>query len=394
MSHTPIACIRILRFAVEAERRRRTDSARLVLIGDATVYDCSLGAETLGVRRGQRMSEAIGLCTQAITLPPDTPYYERTFEEVLDALDGVSPVVEPAGTGTAFLSLAGIRDDLQEIGDQVISGLHRRTRFMASAGIADSKFVARVAASIVPPGAARLVPSGSERDFLAPLPVSHLPAGEATLWRMQLLGIDTIGDIARMPPGAVQAQFGPEGKRCWDLASGHDGEPLVPRRKEEAIVRRLQMAAPATTIDAILIGIERLLREAYADRRRNNRPVRKAVVRATLDAGGAWELPVTFREAIAGPDAAWIAVKAAVMRHPPDQPVEEIEVELAGLGSESGKQASMFDGKGKLWRQVEEALKQLQAQRRAPPVGKIAPLEPWSRIPERRAALVERQGDV
>ena len=48
-----IACVHIPRFAVEAERQRRLDLAtRLVLIGDAAVLDCSIGAETSGVKRG------------------------------------------------------------------------------------------------------------------------------------------------------------------------------------------------------------------------------------------------------------------------------------------------------------------------------------------------------
>ncbi len=57
-----IACVHIPRFAVEAERRRHQDIAsRLILIGEDAVFGCSLGAETSGVQRGMRMSEAIGL---------------------------------------------------------------------------------------------------------------------------------------------------------------------------------------------------------------------------------------------------------------------------------------------------------------------------------------------
>jgi hypothetical protein len=51
----------------------------------------------------------------------------------------------------------------------------------------------------------------------------------------------------------------------------------------------------------------------------------------------------------------------------------------------------MFEGKGKLWRQVEEAVRQVEVQqgKDQAPVGRIVALEPWSRIPERRAALAE-----
>ena len=60
-----------------------------------------------------------------------------------------------------------------------------------------------------------------------------------------------------------------------------------------------------------------------------------------------------------------------------------------GLSAESSKQTVMFEGKGRLWRQVEEAVRQIGMQREQPRLGRVMPLEPWSRIPERRAALVE-----
>lgn len=385
-----IACVHIPRFAVEVERQRRKNlTTRLVLIGDTAVFDCSLGAETSGVKRSMRVSEAIGLCHKAEVLPPDLPYYQRRFEEILDFLCGCSPEIEASGLGAAYLSLDGLPVDPQRFGEDTVSALHGRFALWASTGIAEGKFTSRVLARTTRAGLAKLVPPDEEAAFLAPLPIDHLPAGESMRWRLRLLGIETMGEVARMPLAAFQQQFGPEGKRCWELANGIDNEPLVPRIKEETVVRRLQLPAPAVTLEAILMGVERLIYAAYGDSNRRGRWVRKAVVRGSLDGGGTWELPVPFREALADPRNAWFAVKCAIERRPPERPLEELEVELVGLSGESGKQATMFDGKGKLWRQVEEAMRQLQAQHGQIPLGKVVEVEPWSRIPERRMALVD-----
>jgi len=401
-----VACVHIPRFAVEVERQRRNDvAARLILIGDATVFDCSLGAEASGVRRGMRMSEAIGLCHRSVVLPPDIPHYQRRFDEVLDFLEGYSPAVETAdpstssgqGLGTAYLLLDGLPVEPEPLADGLIASLHRRLGVMSAMGTAGGKFTARVAAQTARPGLAKIVPPSEEASFLAPLSIDLLPASDVMRWRLGLLGLHTMGDIARLPLGAFQSQFGLEGKRCWELANGIDNESLAPRVKEETVVRRLQLAARAVTLEAILVGVERLVYAAYAGPDRRGRWVRKAVVRATLDGGGslrqaqggAWELAVPFREALADPRDAWFAVKSAVERHPPERPVEELEVELVGLSAESGKQAGMLEGKGKLWRQVEEAARQLRAQQGRAPIGRVVEVEPWSRIPERRAAFVE-----
>jgi DNA polymerase-4/protein ImuB len=49
----------------------------------------------------------------------------------------------------------------------------------------------------------------------------------------------------------------------------------------------------------------------------------------------------------------------------------------------------MFESKGRLRGQVEEAVRQLRAQQGNASIGKVVEVEPWSRIPERRAVLVE-----
>ena len=384
---TSIACVHIPRFMVEVERQRHPEAgSRLVLIGDAKVLDCSLGAETSGVRSGLRMSEAIALCHRAVVLPPDLSHHKRRFEEVLGFLDELSPVVEPGEPGLAYVSLDGLGVDPEAFADGLIAALHRRLGFMAGVGVAGGKFPARIAAVTSRPGVAKVVPEGEESALLAPLPCTYLPASEAMLWRLKLLGLETIGEAAMLPLGAFQQQFGPEGKRCWELAQGTDDEPLVPRVVESSVVRRLELPSPAVALETILAGLERLTYAAYGDEARNGRWVRKALLRAHLDGGGDWELPVAFREALADPQAAWFAIKTAVVRHPPERPVEELELELVGLSGESGKQAALFESKGKLRKQVEEAARHLQSNGKQA-IGRIVEVEPWSRIPERRAAM-------
>ena len=139
-----VACVHIPRFAIEVERQRRNDVAtRLILIGDATVFDCSLGAEASGVQRGMRMSEAIGLCHRAVVLPPDLPHYQRRFDEVLDFLEATarrdfdSPAAfggsgqvwaPPISRWTAF------RWSRSPSPMSLIASLHRRLGFMAAVG--------------------------------------------------------------------------------------------------------------------------------------------------------------------------------------------------------------------------------------------------------------------
>ena len=386
----PVACIHISQFAVETERQRRNDIAsQLILIGETTVFDCSLASHALNVKRGMQMSEAIALCGHTVVLPPDFPHYQHRFDEVLNLLEEFSPDVDAGCLGVAYVSLKGLRVEPQAFAKEIIASLRRNLGFLASVGIAAGKFPAQIAAYTSRPGTTKVIPLGQERAFLAPLPVSHLPASEAMRWRLRLLGLERMGDISGLAVGAFQQQFGLKGKRCWELANGVDDEPVHSRAKEDIVSQRLEFPAPATSLEAILKGVERLLHTVYAKKDRKSRSARKAVVRGALESGGSWELPVPFREAIANSSDAWIAVKTAIARRPPERPVEELAVELVGLTFESGKQATMLEGNGQLWLQIEEAAQQLSLQRYEISLGRVVEVEPWSRIAERRMALVD-----
>ena len=118
------------------------------------------------MRRGMRMSEAIGLCHRADVLPPDIPYYERSLDEILDFLETLSPEAERGkGFGLAYLSLDGLPVQVEPFVDDLIAGLHRRFGFMSSVGVAIGKFGARVAASVSRPGVSKIIPKGEERGL-------------------------------------------------------------------------------------------------------------------------------------------------------------------------------------------------------------------------------------
>ena len=72
-------------------------------------------------------------------------------------------------------------------------------------------------------------------------------------------------------------------------------------------------------------------------------------------------------------------------------PVEEMSLEFIGLTGETGKQRSLlFAEQARRRAQLLAALRQLKAQFGGESqVAKVVEVEPWSRIPERRYALID-----
>jgi DNA polymerase-4/protein ImuB len=112
-------------------------------------------------------------------------------------------------------------------------------------------------------------------------------------------------------------------------------------------------------------------------------------LRAALTSGRSWERTITFREATADRDQMLYVLRCTLEAAGLSGPVEEISVELSGLTQETGKQEGLFVAKGRRRAQLEEALRQLKARFGQSPVFHIVEVEPWSRIPERRLALID-----
>jgi DNA polymerase-4 len=109
-----VACVWLPHFPVAIERRNRPAlDRRSVIIGETpdqrgAVLDCSAEAETRGACVGMPLRQALGLCPSASFLPPDLPRYGDAFDQILHALETISPLVEPAALGCAFVGLGGL----------------------------------------------------------------------------------------------------------------------------------------------------------------------------------------------------------------------------------------------------------------------------------------------
>src|SRR5258708_33427815 len=79
----------------------------------------------------------------------------------------------------------------------------------ASAGIATSKSLAKVACTLAKPQSVRFVPPGEEESFLAPLPVRKLPGiGAVSEAKLARAGVITLADLVRAPDAVLRPIFG------------------------------------------------------------------------------------------------------------------------------------------------------------------------------------------
>lgn len=402
-----VACIWIaqLPLRVEILRHPAWDGRPLVLGGAPgerkIVQLCSPEAEAAGIRPGLPLREVVPLCPEAMVLQPDPVRTATVLEAVLADLQRVSPAVEPAEDGYFFLDLRGLQamyGELAALEEAIHAAVPALLR--PRLGFANGKFASAVAARMAEPGfTARscVIPASETQNFLAPLSVRHLLMLEpAAQQRMELLGLHTIGDLAALPFNAVQSEFGPEGARAWRMAHGKDTEPVVARPVATSVQDGLRFDDPLGSVDAVMAAIDQLLAHTYSQPALQGRSVRQVRLRALLSDGTSWERLYTFKEALSTRDAARRALKSKLdlPNGLPPAPIEELALELLGLSGEAARQPGLFVARARQLAEIAEAARQLRARYGRVPLYHAIEVEPWSRIPERRWALVQVACDL
>ena len=153
------------------------------------------------------------------------------WEEMLDALDAVSPLIDDVRPGLAFLDMRGSAGSVraQIVGARSVLGCFEcSTRIGAGA----NKIAAQAAAYVAD---ASIWEPGTERTRLSPLPLTLLEIEPAIIERLRLLGIERLGELARLPHGPFVRRFGAAAASWHDLANGVDRRPFVPRGHAVAI---------------------------------------------------------------------------------------------------------------------------------------------------------------
>lgn len=126
--------------------------------------------------------------------------------------------------------------------------------------IAASKAVAQIRARALHSEApSAIIPAGWERSALSPLPLSALSPSADQLDRMQMWGLRSIGDLARLPRSAVAARLGKSGLGLHELACGESRVPLYPSPPPAEVTEEQSLLDPLSELEPLLFVFRGLL---------------------------------------------------------------------------------------------------------------------------------------
>jgi DNA polymerase-4 len=186
------------------------------------------------------MGAALRMCPHAVVIRPRFDAYQAASGEFFSILSEYSPLVEGLSLDEAFLDVTGeerLFGDGPTIARTIKDRVRAEIRLTVSAGVAPSKFVAKIASDLRKPDGLVVVEHGQETAFLHPLPVGRLwGVGKVTEETLRQLGLTTIGDVARFDVARLARRLGADtANHLAALAAGLDDRDVEPDRAPVSI---------------------------------------------------------------------------------------------------------------------------------------------------------------
>lgn len=224
--------------SVEQALNPRYRGRPVMVCGDpdrrSVVAAASYEARAFGVRAGMPVGEARRRCPAGVFVegnPERYVYYSIRLQQLLEE---VTPLVEPYSIDEAFLELAPSGSPVR-----LARELKERIRLLcgpeggpmpSSIGIAPNKLVAKMASTLSKPDGLTVLDTAGFQRIFWPRPVSDMwGIGEKSERALALVGVRTIGDLARCPLHTLRGLFGVAAPALVGMAHGRDDTPVVPR---------------------------------------------------------------------------------------------------------------------------------------------------------------------
>ncbi len=203
------------------------------------VCAASYEARQYGVHAGMPIWEARQKCHKGIFVPSQMNKYLETSKKFFQICSTYTPLIEPLSIDELFLDVSGCESlfgSSECIGRKIKERVWRELEIKVSVGIAENKFLAKIATNLGKPDGFYIIPSKDIQKILHPLPVSSLwGIGKKTEELLKKSGIYQVEQLVKMPDSILENLMGKNGKKVKLLAQGIDESPVTPPSEAKSI---------------------------------------------------------------------------------------------------------------------------------------------------------------
>ncbi len=216
------------------------------------VASCSYEARKMGIRSAMPMRMAKQLCPEAIILRGNSGEYMEKSDEVTEIIREKVPLFEKTSVDEFYVDFTGTEKffGAMKLATELRQRITTKTGLPNSFGLSINKTVSKVATNTAKPNGQKDVERGTEKPFLAPMPIESIPGvGDKTAHLLRSMGVAKIQTMQELPIDLMQRLLGEHGPVLWRKANGIDDSPVIPWHERKSISTERTFAQD--TIDVV-----------------------------------------------------------------------------------------------------------------------------------------------
>ena len=187
-------------------------------------------AKKYGIKTGEPLLSARQKCPQLKVVKPNYELYDEYCTKVRNMYCEYTDQVEPFGMDESWLDVSGsalLFGSGKEIAEELRSRVKKEFGLTISVGVSFNKVFAKLGSDYKKPDAVTVISPENYREIVWNLPVEEmLFVGRATKFKLNRVGIRTIGELASVSEDYLITLFGKNGSILYNFANGTEMSPV------------------------------------------------------------------------------------------------------------------------------------------------------------------------
>ncbi|WP_424068556.1 DNA polymerase IV [Paraburkholderia sp.] len=226
------------------------------------IATCNYEARRFGVHSAMSSALAMRKCPELLILPPSMEKYRTASRQIMAIYRDYTAEVEPLSLDEAFLDVTRTdrcKGSATLMANEIRERIRATVGVTVSAGVAPSKFVAKIASDWNKPDGLYVVRPHEVDAFVAALPVRKIfGVGKVTAAKLEKLGLTTCAQLREWPLMDLHRQFGVFGKRLYELSRGIDERPVRADQERKSVSVETTYVTDLRTLDECATELLRL----------------------------------------------------------------------------------------------------------------------------------------
>ncbi len=244
------------------------------------VAAASYEARKYGVRSAMSGFQARKNCPDLIFVKPRFERYKEISKQIRNIFYEYTDLVEPLSLDEAYLDVTHNKKSHPSatlIASEIRERIFQEVGLPASAGISNSKFVAKIASDINKPNGQKTIPPEEVAHFLEELPIEKFfGIGKVTASKMFQLGIFTGRDLKSKPLDFLTTHFKNSGDHYYKVVRGQHFSEVKPNRIQKSVAAEHTFSKNLTSEIFMMERLESIAEELQ------NRLIRSKVAGKTI----------------------------------------------------------------------------------------------------------------